>query len=154
MKRNLQILLALLAGLTMSSLFAEEQKVDLETTARLLAQKFILVDTHIDVPYRLEEEWADVTRKLEDGDFDYWRAQEGGLNVPFMSIYTPAESENEGDSFAMANRLIDRVEAIAGREKKKFAVVRSSREAAQALSLIHISEPTRLRRKSRMPSSA
>ena len=135
MKRNLQILLALLAGLTMSSLFAEEQKVDLETTARLLAQKFILVDTHIDVPYRLEEEWADVTRKLEDGDFDYWRAQEGGLNVPFMSIYTPAESENEGDSFAMANRLIDRVEAIAGREKKKFAVVRSSREAAQASEL-------------------
>ncbi len=135
MIRNAQILLFMLAGLTLSPLFAEEQKVDTESTARLLAQKFILVDTHIDVPYRLEEEWADVTGKLDDGDFDYWRAQEGGLNVPFMSIYTPAESEQEGDSFAMANRLIDRVEALAGREKKKFTVVKSSREAEDAREL-------------------
>jgi membrane dipeptidase len=135
MIRSWQILLVLLTGLALPPASAEEQKVDPGATARLLAQKYTLVDTHIDVPYRLEEEWVDVTRKLEDGDFDYWRAQEGGLNVPFMSIYTPAESEDEGDSFAIANRLIDRVEAIAGREKEKFAVVKSSREAAEAREL-------------------
>jgi membrane dipeptidase len=135
MIRNIQTLLLLISGLTLSSLFAEENEVDPGTTAGVLAQKYILVDTHIDVPYRLEEEWADVTQRLEDGDFDYWRAQEGGLNVPFMSIYTPAGSEQEGTSFSMANRLIDRVEALAGREKEKFSVVKSSREAEKAREL-------------------
>ena len=95
-------------------------------------QKFLLADTHIDVPERLEGEWADVTRRAEGGDFDYERARRGGLDLPFMSIYTPAEAEAEGSSFALANRLIDRVEALAGRAPDKFALVRTPDEALAA----------------------
>jgi membrane dipeptidase len=100
--------------------------------AALLAQKYLLVDTHIDVPERLEENWEDVTRATKMGDFDYERARRGGLDVPFMSIYTPAESEAEGTSFGMANRLIDRVEALVGRAPDKFMLVRTPREAELA----------------------
>ena len=53
-----------------------------------LTQHTILVDTHIDVPYRLEHQWEDVSQAA-GGDFDYPRAVKGGLNAPFMSIYTP-----------------------------------------------------------------
>ena len=79
------------------------------------AQSHVIVDTHIDVPYRLQEEWEDVTKATEQGDFDLPRALRGGLDIPFMSIYTPAESEGEGDSFQLVNRLIDSVEAMVGR---------------------------------------
>jgi len=110
----------------------EEQPSVLLTKARMLTQRSLLVDTHIDVPYRLEEKWADVTALTPDGDFDYERARRGGLNVPFMSIYTPAESEAEGTSYANANRLIDRVEALVGRAPEKFAIVRTATEALRA----------------------
>ena len=42
--------------------------------ARELTQRYILVDTHIDAPYRLQEEPDDVGERNEGGDFDYYRA--------------------------------------------------------------------------------
>jgi membrane dipeptidase len=92
----------------------------------------MIVDTHIDVPYRLQEGWVDVTRGTDEGDFDYDRARLGGLNLPFMSIYTPAELEAEGGSFELANQLIDNVEALVGRAPEKFVLVTSTGEAEQA----------------------
>lgn len=117
------------------SVLAEDRKPDFDASANMLAQKYLLVDTHVDVPYRLEEEWSDVTVRTAGGDFDYERAREGGLNIPFMSIYTPAESEAEGTAFELANRLIDRVEAIAGRAPKKFAIVKTPKQALKARQL-------------------
>jgi len=105
---------------------------DTPVSAVGLAQKYLLIDTHIDVPDRLEGNWEDVTRATRGGDFDYERARRGGLDVPFMSIYTSAESEAEGTSFVIANRLIDRVEALAGRAPDKFVVVRTAAEAEKA----------------------
>jgi membrane dipeptidase len=106
-----------------------ENTADPAAAAVEAARNYLLVDTHIDVPERLEAEWADVTRSAEGGDFDYERARRGGLDLPFMSIYTPPESEAEGTSFALANRLIDRVEALAGRAPDRFALVRTPDEA-------------------------
>ena len=122
-------------ALTISVATAEERKPDYQASAHMMAQKYMLVDTHVDVPYRLEEEWSDVTEKTETGDFDYERARKGGLNIPFMSIYTPAESEEDGDAFELANRLIDRVEAIAGRAPKKFTIVTTPKQAQKAMQL-------------------
>ena len=116
-----------------SAVSASEQDSELAASARLIAQKYMLVDTHIDVPYRLEDEWADVTGHTEDGDFDYERARRGGLDIPFMSIYTPAESEAEGESFELANRHIDRVEALVGRAPGKFIIVKTPQEAENAM---------------------
>lgn len=98
---------------------------DLEARARDIALSSIIVDTHIDVPYRLEEEWADVSQATSGGDFDYPRAVEGGLNAAFMSIYTPAELEAEGKSREMAEALIDMVEELVAGAPEKFAIALS-----------------------------
>ena len=87
------------------------------------------MDTHIDVPNRLETDYEDVTRATQRGDFDYPRASGGGLNVPFMSIYIPASYEEEGGGTEMADRLIDRVEAMVGRAPERFAIPHSVADA-------------------------
>jgi membrane dipeptidase len=111
---------------------AQEENSDLATSAQLLAQKALIVDTHIDVPERLQGGWVDVTVATTDGDFDYERAKRGGLDVLFMSIYTPAELEFSGGSYALANVLIDRSEALAGRAPDKFVMVRNTADVEKA----------------------
>ncbi len=111
--------------------------LSLREQAQQIATKFLLADTHIDVPYRLQEGWVDVTKATADGDFDYPRAVKGGLNLLFMSIYTPAELEKDNGeadaSFALANQLIDSVEALAARAPDKFMLVRSVADAENAM---------------------
>ncbi|NND57557.1 MAG: membrane dipeptidase [Xanthomonadales bacterium] len=124
--------LAALLGLSAATATAGVSQADPAALARAIVQKHLLVDTHVDVPYRLEEQWEDVTGATREGDFDYPRAQTGGLNVPFMSIYTPAESEQAGTSFQTANTLIDSVEALVGRAPEKFALAKTSSAAAEA----------------------
>ena len=129
---NLKCLLVLLPVL-LTPVIAGAEEVDLTVTAGLLAQRSLIIDTHIDVPYRLFDDWADVTQSTKDGDFDYHRARSGGLNIPFMSIYTPAEAEEEGTSYALANQLIDSVEALVGRAPGKFVIVKTTHDAKQAM---------------------
>ncbi len=99
-----------------------------------MARRHVIVDTHIDVPYRIKDQWEDVTRATDGGDFDLPRALRGGLDIPFMSIYTPAEMEAEGGSFQLANELIDLVEAMVARAPGKLAVARSVADAESAVS--------------------
>lgn len=105
---------------------ATGDEADPATRAARIARDHIIVDTHIDVPYRLEEEWADVTVATDGGDFDYPRAVAGGLNAPFMSIYTPARLEAEGSSKETADRLIDIVEGLVEKAPDKFAIALSA----------------------------
>src|SRR5690606_25862892 len=91
-----------------------------------LAQQMLIIDTHIDVPYRLFNDWEDVTKATQRGDFDYPRAMQGGLNAPFMSIYIPAHLEQTpGASYQLAHQLIDSMEALAWRAPDKFAMTYS-----------------------------
>ena len=129
---NLKCLLVFLPVL-LTPVIAGAEEVDLTVTAGLLAQRSLIIDTHIDVPYRLFDDWADVTQSTKDGDFDYHRARSGGLNIPFMSIYTPAEAEEEGTSYALANQLIDSVEALVGRAPGKFVIVKTTHDARKAM---------------------
>jgi len=99
--------------------------VDIEAEALRIATSSIVVDTHIDVPYRLSVNPQDVSQETESGDFDYPRAVAGGLNAPFMSIYTPAEFEALGKSKETAEQLIDAVEAIVAASPDKFAIATS-----------------------------
>ena len=95
-------------------------------TGAELAQSLIIIDTHIDVPYRLKLAWADVSLATDDGDFDYPRALNGGLNAPFMSIYIPASVDEAGGAFALANELIDGIESLAELAPNKFAIATCS----------------------------
>ncbi len=94
-------------------------------TAVEIANKYLITDTHIDVPYRLEHHFEDVSNATEKGDFDYPRAVAGGLNAPFMSIYIPAALEETGGSKQLADNLIDMVEEIVKDAPKKFALAYS-----------------------------
>jgi len=122
---------ALGLSLIIGNVLADQPSI--EEQASQITHKYLLTDTHIDVPYRLHSGWVDVTKSAPDGQFDYPRAVEGGLNLPFMSIYTPAEMEKEGGSFELANQLIDSVEAIAGRAPDKFMLVHSVADAQMAM---------------------
>lgn len=116
---------------------APEAAVDHAAEARRIAQEAILVDTHIDVPYRLQEKPADVAVRTDDGDFDYPRAREGGLDVAFMSIYIPAALQEDplpeggGPAAELADELIDGVEAMATDNPDKFALVDSVADVRQ-----------------------
>ena len=105
---------------------AADQPTDQNDRARTLAQKLLIVDTHIDVPYRLNKHWEDVTVATAKGDLDYPRARAGGLNAPFMSIYIPASMEAAGGGWQLANQLIDNVEALVARAPDKFALAHST----------------------------
>ncbi len=109
------------AGTAMNSASAASTQ-DFAAKAQQLAQQHLLIDTHIDVPYRLVDHWEDVSKATAKGEFDYPRAKKGGLNAPFMSIYIPASKEKTGGGFQLANQLIDSVEAIVGRAPDKFAI--------------------------------
>ena len=105
-----------------------ESKISLN--ADEIAQDSLILDSHIDVPYRL---WSQHLEGLEiddisgptNGDFDFIRARKGGLNVPFFSIYLPASTEEEGTSHKMANDLIDMVEDIVTLYPEKFLLIKS-----------------------------
>jgi membrane dipeptidase len=107
----------------------EAPAADLGERARELAHELILVDTHIDVPYRLTEKWEDVGGATEGGDFDYPRARQGGLDVPFMSIYVPASYQQSGGAKELADELIDLVERIVADHPEKFALAHSVEQA-------------------------
>lgn len=94
---------------------------DLAAKAERLAQRFIIADTHIDVPYRLNRNYEDVSKSTDSGDFDFPRAQQGGLNAPFMSIYVPASYE-DGGAKQLADELIDMMETLARDNPTKFAI--------------------------------
>ncbi|HEX8438654.1 dipeptidase [Archangium sp.] len=131
--------LALLGTLSCShgSNRQEPPSTDLTERSRALARRVIIADGHIDVPYRLKEKLGpdgepteDVSQRTPGGDFDYPRAVEGGLDVAFMSIYVPAELQQQpGASKALADSLIDMVEKLAARSPEKFAMARSVEEA-------------------------
>ena len=105
-----------------------DEPVDFAAEALRIAQTSIVVDTHVDVPFRLLARPQDVSRATDSGDFDYPRAVAGGLNAPFMSIYTPARLEGTGKSGATADRLITLVEDIVAQSPDKFAMATSVAE--------------------------
>ncbi|MEA3225180.1 MAG: dipeptidase [Planctomycetota bacterium] len=90
-----------------------------------LAQKYLIIDTHQDVPYRLNKKMEDISKRTEGGNFDYPRAREGGLDAVFMAVYTPAEYEEKGGAFAFADGQIDMVQGFATDWPDKFVMARS-----------------------------
>ena len=100
-------------------------EIDYQAEAARLAQEILLVDTHIDLPYRLKEKMEDVTVQTEGGHFDYVRAREGGLDGAFMSIYIPAEKQETGGGRELGDELIDIVEDMEAQAPDKFVIARS-----------------------------
>lgn len=122
---------SVLAVMGVAATVANAQDYQASEKAKQLAEQFLIADTHIDVPYRIHNNWEDVSTATDGGNFDYPRAVEGGLNVPFMAIYIPAEYEQTGGSIELAHDLIDSMEALVGRAPEKFALAYSTKQARQ-----------------------
>lgn len=115
-------------------------RAELEAHAKALAHRFIILDGHVDVPYRLEESkdragklTENVIERTEKGNFDLPRAREGGLDAPFFSIYIPARYEKRGAK-RFANGLIDMVEGIVEQSAGQMQIAKSPAEVRQAFS--------------------
>ena len=100
--------------------------------AEAIAKRVIIVDGHIDLPYRLHEGrdtdgklTEDPNKQTAKGDMDLVRAKAGGLDAPFMSIYIPAKYQETGGAKALADQLIDMVEGLAKANPKGWAVAKS-----------------------------
>ncbi len=99
---------------------------DLKNQAAQLAREALIVDTHVDVPYRMLKDEEDISIRSGKGHFDYPRAKEGGLGAAFMSIYIPASYQETGGAKAHAEELIDMVEGFEKKWPGKFAIARST----------------------------
>ncbi len=120
----------------------------LRQKAEELAHKFIIVDGHVDLPYRLQvrnfrltKEFIGIPVETDDGDFDYVRAKKGGLSSPFMSIYIPSRYQEEGGAKAVADSLIDMVNGIIEAHPGKFGAGLSPDQVAQNFKAGKISLP-------------
>jgi membrane dipeptidase len=107
---------------------------DPELLAPWITEHAIIVDGHIDLPWRLSKSakpdgslGEDITTRTDVGDFDWPRAREGGLDAPFMSIYVAASFERKGAK-AEAERLIALVEQLAAASPDKLALARTPAE--------------------------
>ncbi len=123
---------------------SETKQASVEEKAIMLAKKFIIIDGHVDLPYRMKmsamrqpDKSIDLITDT-DGNFDYVKASEGGLDAPFMSIYIPSSYQAEFDLKSgslldgehnrakdLADSLIAMVEGIATAYPEKFALAYS-----------------------------
>lgn len=133
--------LVLIAALGFACQAPEPEQIDYTTmtdaerleAATEMARNTIMVDGHVDLPYRmkvggftLQREILDVSVRTDGGNFDYPRTKEGGLDAPFMSIYIPAGNQQiPGASKALADSLILMTERIANAYPDKFAMAYS-----------------------------
>jgi len=122
-------LTGLLLGCQSSSDPSDTAAPNAPSRADSLAQNALIVDGHIDLPYRLLDYYENPANSTEGGDFDYPRARAGGLDAPFMSIYIPTELQGTpGAAKARADTLIDLVERIATEHPDAFTIATSPDE--------------------------
>ncbi len=114
------------------------ENADLSAKAQELAHRYIITDGHVDLPYRLkiknfrlDREYLGIPIATDEGDFDFERSREGGLDAPFMSIYIPAAYQ-DGRAKNLADTLINMVQGIANELPKNFVVAKSPSDVKAA----------------------
>lgn len=107
---------------------------ELNDYATELAKQYIIVDGHVDLPYRMEVKGFMLKKQVEDvsieteGNFDYPKAKAGGLDAPFMSIYIPSSYYFDGGAKEFADSLIDMTMAVTTTYPELFAAANSPEE--------------------------
>ena len=107
---------------------------ELTAVADSLAKTFIMVDGHVDLPYRMNVKGFMITKTVEDvsiettGNFDYPKTKRGGLDAPFMSIYVPSRYQETGGAKEFADSLITMVSRVPEAFPDMFAMANSPQE--------------------------
>lgn len=124
---------------------SDEERLAIATE---LGRNTIMVDGHVDLPYRmkvggftLQREILDVSERTDGGNFDYPRSKEGGLDAPFMSIYIPTRYQETGGAKVLADSLILMTERLAETWPDKFAMAYSPADIQANFELGKISLP-------------
>jgi membrane dipeptidase len=146
--RLLPVLALILAGSNSSELNAQSIDAALRAKADQIAHRYIITDGHVDLPYRLRiqnfrptKEYLGIPISTQDGDFDYERSKQGGLDAPFMSIYIPASYQEDGGAKELADSLIDMVAAITVAHPDKFVLANSPAQVQAAFEAGKIALP-------------
>jgi membrane dipeptidase len=112
----------------------EMSEKDYTKKAKELADKFIIVDGHVDVPHQLAQGPRNMGGSDSTMNMDYVKAKEGGFNAPFMSIYVGSSHQAKGegskdkktaDAYDKANQLIDLVEKMVNENSSKYQIATS-----------------------------
>src|SRR5215471_3856548 len=100
-------------GLALFAAFAAWGRAeDLHERAMRLHKSAIVVDTHEDVPERLEKEWADLAVRGKTGHIDIPRWREGGMTAPFLAAYVNAGFAKTGGAAMKALEFIDLIHRL------------------------------------------
>ncbi|WP_414734294.1 dipeptidase [Cecembia rubra] len=110
----------------------DEERLEI---AKEIALNTIIVDGHMDLPFRMYNmghdmrgEVFDFMTRSDQGNIDYVRAKEGGVDAPFMAIYIPATYQETGGAKVLADTLIMMVERMVNTWPDKLALARSPEE--------------------------
>lgn len=79
--------------------------------APAIHKRSIAIDMHADTTQRLLDEGVDLSQRLADGHFDSVRAQEGGLDAQFFSIWVEPQLFGGGGPAAV-KRADDQINAV------------------------------------------
>lgn len=115
-------------------IIAHAQTDKLAVQAEALAKKNIILDGHVDLPFRMVVKGFMVRKEIEDvsiettGNFDYPKAKKGGLDAPFMSIYIPSRYQETGGAKVFADSLIDMVSHLPEEFPDLFALANSPQD--------------------------
>lgn len=94
----------------------------------------ILIDMHADTVQRMIDEDADINRRLPDGHLDAVRAQAGGLDAQFFSIWVEPQFFGAGGPRAVerADRQIAAVRALAERHPETWLLATTAADVRRA----------------------
>lgn len=114
----------------------DQTEASRDQRADSLAHAVVLVDTHVDLPYRLRDagimndtSQLSTVISTSEGNFDFERARQGGLDAPFMSIYIPSSYQKQADmGKSLADSLINMVHRIGEKFPNRFAAAGSPQE--------------------------
>lgn len=82
--------------------------------ARQLHRRAIIIDGHCDTPYRLHRRNVHLDEHDTEAQLDLKTLEASGITASFFAAYVPPHYANRGAA-AFANRMIDIIEAEAGR---------------------------------------
>lgn len=116
--------------------------------AEHIAYNNIIVDGHVDLPYRLkvknfrlERTFAGIPVTSTEGDFDFVRARRGGLDAPFMSIFIPASYQEGDKAKLLADSLINMVNYVVQENPQFFILAKTPTDVVEAYNSGRIALP-------------
>jgi len=108
-----------------SATIMDRSAMVLKEHSKEFAQKNLVIDTHLDTPMALLGGNVDYSVSYPSGNFDYPRAKEGGLKVPFWAAFVSSEYNFSNTAKDFTNKIIDSIEKFCSDHKDKFEMVTS-----------------------------